>query len=60
MKKTKFKSSNPRITREHLANPFPKESLSERLKKSGAVALKGNFRYKDLGNGYFEIKPKKT
>jgi len=58
MKKHIVKYSCPRITRESLSNPFEISTINERKELAGAVSLKNNIAYKDLGNGYFEIKPK--
>jgi hypothetical protein len=58
MKKLKVKYCSPRVTREFLSNPFAMNTLTERLQKSGARSLSNNLKYRDLGNGYFEIKSK--
>lgn len=54
--KKKIRVLTPRISREHLANPF-KESYKKRLIKSGAIDLRDNHTIIDLGNGYLKIEP---
>lgn len=46
------------LTREKLANPFPNNTLEERLINSKTIDLRNNYIFKDLGNGYCEINPK--
>lgn len=48
--------SNKRMSREYLANPFPKETYKERLIKSKSIDLRNNSVLEDLGNGYLNIK----
>ncbi|MHA6529138.1 hypothetical protein [Paenibacillus sp. BAC0078] len=46
------------LTRQQLANPHPIDSLNSRLTKSGAIDLRNNSYFKDLGNGYGKRVPK--
>lgn len=47
---------NKRISREYLANPFPKETYKSRLIKSNSIDLRDNIILENLGNGYLNIK----
>jgi len=51
----KICTSNKRITREYLANPFSNMSYHERLVQAGAVDLRDNCIIEDLGNGYCRL-----
>lgn len=44
-----------RLSRELLTNPFPNETLKERLIKSKSIDYKRNYTIKDCGNGYIKI-----
>jgi len=48
----KICTSNKRIIREDLANPFSDMSYHERLVMAGAIDLTDNCFVQDLGNGY--------
>lgn len=50
-----IKIKNTRISREYLANPFPKSTYSSRLIKSKSIDLKENCIFEDVGNGYSKI-----
>lgn len=43
--------------RAYLSNPFCGHCLDERLEASGAIDLRDNSRWIDLGNGYHTIEP---
>ncbi|WP_069648979.1 hypothetical protein [Caloranaerobacter ferrireducens] len=47
-----------RLSREILANPFPNETLRERLVNSKVIDYKDNCILEDFGNGYMRISPK--
>lgn len=51
--------SKPRQSREHLSNPHANESLRKRQNKSGCITYSKKTTFKDLGNGYSKIIPKR-
>jgi hypothetical protein len=56
MKKIIIKQNS--LSRESLCNPFPNNTLPERLKKSNAIDYTENYFVEDLGNNYIRISPK--
>ena len=57
---TKQKTKDCSIkSRTELGSPLNKTDFKTSCKKSGALPIKDNFIEKDIGNGYFELIPKK-
>jgi len=54
----KYKSTTIK-SREELGTPLHNSDFKTSRQRAGSLSINGNFIKKDLGNGYFELIPKK-